>query len=96
MQRSSETIGAIGAALAKAQAELADPEKSLVAARNWPARDGSDVSLRGALDRPRHRAQGEKRQSRIKPRKGRNRINAHLTGKAFRKVHRLQRRYYRQ
>jgi predicted DNA-binding protein (UPF0251 family) len=31
MQRSSETIGAIAAALAKAQAELTNPEKSLVA-----------------------------------------------------------------
>jgi ERF superfamily len=31
MQRSSETIGAIAAALAKAQAELANPEKSLIA-----------------------------------------------------------------
>jgi hypothetical protein len=31
MQRSSETIGAIAAALAKAQAELANPEKALVA-----------------------------------------------------------------
>jgi hypothetical protein len=31
MQRSSESIGAIAAALAKAQAELANPEKSLVA-----------------------------------------------------------------
>jgi len=31
MQRSSETIGAIAAALAKAQAELSNPEKSLVA-----------------------------------------------------------------
>jgi hypothetical protein len=31
MQQSSETIGAIAAALAKAQAELANPEKSLVA-----------------------------------------------------------------
>jgi hypothetical protein len=30
MQRSSETIGAIAAALAKAQGELANPEKSLV------------------------------------------------------------------
>ena len=29
MQRSSETIGAIAAALAKAQAELTNPEKSL-------------------------------------------------------------------
>jgi len=31
MQGSSETIGAIAAALAKAQAELTDPEKALVA-----------------------------------------------------------------
>ena len=31
MQRSSETIGAIASALAKAQAELANPEKALVA-----------------------------------------------------------------
>src|SRR3974377_1922135 len=31
MQRSSETIGTIAAALAKAQAELVNPEKSLVA-----------------------------------------------------------------
>jgi hypothetical protein len=31
MQRSSELIGAIAAALAKAQAELVNPEKSLVA-----------------------------------------------------------------
>jgi len=30
MQRSSESIGAIAAALAKAQAELANPEKSLI------------------------------------------------------------------
>jgi hypothetical protein len=31
MQRSSETIGTIAAALAKAQAALTNPEKSLVA-----------------------------------------------------------------
>ena len=31
MQPSSETIGTIGSALAKAQAELTNPEKSLVA-----------------------------------------------------------------
>ena len=31
MQRSSESIGTIAAALAKAQAELVNPEKSLVA-----------------------------------------------------------------
>jgi len=38
MQRSSESIGAIAAALAKAQAELINPEKSLVATIR---RDGS-------------------------------------------------------
>ena len=31
MQRSSETIGAIAGALAKAQGELVNPEKSMVA-----------------------------------------------------------------
>jgi hypothetical protein len=31
VQRSSETIGTIGAALAKAQAQLVNPKKSLVA-----------------------------------------------------------------
>jgi hypothetical protein len=31
MQRSSETIGTIASALAKAQAELTNPEKSLIA-----------------------------------------------------------------
>ncbi len=36
MQRSSETIGAIAAALAKAQAELTNPEKSLTATIHSP------------------------------------------------------------
>jgi hypothetical protein len=36
MQRSSESIGAIAAALAKAQAELANPEKSLTATIRSP------------------------------------------------------------
>src|SRR5215467_3821180 len=41
MQCSSESIGAIAAALAKAQAELANPEKSLVATiRGRDQRDG--------------------------------------------------------
>jgi len=41
MQRSSETIGAIAAALAKAQAELTNPEKSLVATiRGRDSREG--------------------------------------------------------
>ena len=47
MQRCSETIGAIAAALAKAQAELTNPEKSLTATipAPLPARGGPDVSL---------------------------------------------------
>jgi len=36
MQRSSEAIGAIAAALAKAHVELPNPEKSLVAAIRSP------------------------------------------------------------
>ena len=38
MQRSSETIGAIAAALAKAQAELTNPEKALIATIRAPIR----------------------------------------------------------
>ena len=42
MQRSSESIGAIAAALAKAQAELANPEKSLTATiRSGVPREGA-------------------------------------------------------
>jgi ERF superfamily len=40
MQRSSETIGTIAAALAKAQAELRNPEKSLVATMRTDGRSG--------------------------------------------------------
>ncbi len=40
MQRSSETIGTIAAALAKAQAELSNPEKSLVATIRTDGRGG--------------------------------------------------------
>lgn len=36
MQRSSETVWAIGAALAKAQYEIANPEKSLTATIRSP------------------------------------------------------------
>ena len=63
MQRSSETIGAIAAALAKAQAELTNPEKALDRhhPRLEPAREGSDLPLCGALERPRHRAQDARR-----------------------------------
>jgi hypothetical protein len=40
MHRSSESIGAIAAALAKAQAELTNPEKSLVGTISSPLREG--------------------------------------------------------
>ena len=44
MQRSSETIGTIAAALAKAQAQLVNPEKSLVGT----VRGGADRAFRYA------------------------------------------------
>ena len=46
MHRSSETIGAIAAALAKAQADLENPERTLLA--TIPARDGAERSFRYA------------------------------------------------
>jgi hypothetical protein len=48
MQRSSETIGAIAAALAKAQIELTNPEKSLVATIRSPFPRESDRTFRYA------------------------------------------------
>jgi hypothetical protein len=51
MHRCSESIGAIAAALAKAQAELTNPEKSLTASIRIPAGRGSDLSLRPAVER---------------------------------------------
>ena len=48
MQRSSETIGAIAAALAKAQAELTNPEKSLVAANRASSYRDHDQTFRYA------------------------------------------------
>ena len=55
MHRSSETIGAIAAALAKAQGELSNPERSLVATVRFPfPREGDRTfryaSLAGGLD----------------------------------------------
>src|SRR5258705_11210231 len=55
MQRSSESIGAIASALAKAQGELANPEKSLVATIRSPfPREGNRTfryaSLASGLD----------------------------------------------
>ena len=38
MPRSSESVAALASALAKAQAELVNPEKSLTATPHWPAR----------------------------------------------------------
>ena len=58
MQRSSETIGTIAAALAKAQAQLVNPEKSLVATiRSDGRRSRTIVPLCAAIERARYRAQ---------------------------------------
>ena len=48
MQRSSETIGAIAAALAKAQGELTNPEKSLTATLRSPFPWEADQTFRYA------------------------------------------------
>src|SRR5207342_131359 len=48
MQRSSESIGAIAGALAKAQSELTNPEKSLVATIRSPFPRESDRTFRYA------------------------------------------------
>ena len=48
MQRSSESIGAIAAALAKAQAEITNPEKSLTATIRSPFPREGDRTFRYA------------------------------------------------
>jgi hypothetical protein len=48
VQRSSESIGTIAAALAKAQAQLVNPEKSLVATIRSDEASGSERSFRYA------------------------------------------------
>src|SRR5437764_11201252 len=48
MHRSSESIGAIAASLAKAQAELTNPEKSLIASIRSPFRREGDRTFRYA------------------------------------------------
>ena len=48
MKRSSETIGAIAAALAKAQAELTNPEKALIATIRASNPRDSDQTFRYA------------------------------------------------
>ena len=60
MHRSSESIGTIAGALAKAQAELSNPEKSLDRDHPVAVSKGGrpDVPLRLALERARYRPQG--------------------------------------
>ena len=48
MHRSSDSIGAIATALAKAQAELTNPEKSLVATIRFPFPQQDDRTFRYA------------------------------------------------
>src|SRR5580693_2707132 len=48
MQRSSQSIASLAAALAKAQAELVNPEKSLVATIRSEGRGGADQTFRYA------------------------------------------------
>ena len=48
MQRSSETIGTIAAALAKAQAQLVNPEKSLVGTIRSDGQRGTEQTFRYA------------------------------------------------
>ena len=57
MQRSSNKMGTLATALAKAQAEIANPEKSLTAIIESPvpAWGPTNVSLRFPIRRPRHR-----------------------------------------
>ena len=60
MHHSSESIGAIAAALAKAQAEITNPEKSLTATIRSPFPREGDRTFRYAplSTRARHRSQG--------------------------------------
>ena len=59
VQRSSPSIGSLAAALAKAQPELINPEKSMVATIRADGRGAVEryLSLRTVVERPRHRAQ---------------------------------------
>ena len=59
MHRCSESIGAIAAALAKAQGELTNPEKSLTATIRSPFLQEGDRTFRYAslAKRPRYRPQ---------------------------------------
>ena len=59
MQRSSQSIGTLAAALAKAQPELINPEKSLVATIRSEGPGGAEQTLPlcAAVERSRYRAQ---------------------------------------
>ena len=59
MHRSSESIGAIAAALAKAQGELTNPEKSLTGTIANPGRPRGrpNLPLRAPVERPGYRSQ---------------------------------------
>ena len=59
MPRSSESVAALASALAKAQAELVNPEKSLTASIRTGRPGEGERSFRyaPALQWPRHRAQ---------------------------------------
>lgn len=59
MPPSAETIGALAAALAKAQAELTNPEKSLTVTLPSPSPQGvqSELPVYPAREWARHRAQ---------------------------------------
>ena len=54
LQQASTSIGAIAAALAKAQTELLNPEKSLTATLSSPGEPERTLSLRAAVEWPRH------------------------------------------
>jgi hypothetical protein len=58
MPRSSESVAALASALAKAQAELINPEKSHGQSSQWSARGRrAQLPLCAALERARYRAQ---------------------------------------
>ena len=60
MHRSSKSVAALASALAKAQAELVNPEKSLTAIirTGRPGEGERELSLCPAFQRPGHCAQG--------------------------------------
>ena len=68
MQRSSESIAALAAALAKAQIELINPEKSLTGPSSRMSRArGTDLPLCLTVERARYRAQDARASMRSPP-----------------------------